>query len=110
MSDKKEEDGFFVSLYKKAKSKFIEEIQQFNDMGGWSNAGEYVAQNATSVGVQILDAVGANELADDLEGKRPDIVNAGKTVDAKIAEEIQQFNDMGGWSNAGEYVAQNATS
>ncbi|MCM1323349.1 MAG: hypothetical protein NC218_04240, partial [Acetobacter sp.] len=32
------------------------------------------------------------------------------TVDAKIAEEIQQFNDMGGAKHAGEYVAQNFVS
>ncbi len=69
-----------------------------------------MAQNATSLGVKGAKALGADELAKDIEGKRETIVGAGKAVDVKIKEEIQQFNEMGGWSNAGEYVAQNATT
>ncbi len=91
-------------------AKIKEEVQQFNEMGGWSNAGEYVAQNATTFARQGAEALGADELAKNIEANREDIVGAGKAVDAKIKEEVQQFNEMGGWSNAGEYVAQNATT
>ena len=91
----KEEDGTFVRFYEKAKAKIKEEIQQFNDMGGWSNAGEYVAQNATTLAKQGAKALGADELAQNIENNRETIVGAGKAVDTKIKEEVQQFNDMG---------------
>ncbi len=109
-TDEKEEVGFFGNLYNKAKAKIKEEVQQFNDMGGWRNVGKYVTENATTLGVKAAKAVKADELAEKIENKRETIVQVGKDFDDKVAEEIQQFNDMGGLKGVGKYVAKNATT
>lgn len=85
--------GFFdkvKSAVKKVVAKTLkkvgEEAEQFNDMGGWSNAGKYVTQNLTSLGVKAAKGVGADELAKDIESKRDDVLAVGKAVDDKIKE------------------------
>ncbi len=89
----KEEDGMLVKLYKKVKAKLKEEVQQFNEMGGWSNAGEYVAQNATTLARQGAEALGADKLAQDIEKSRSDALNVGRDVDNVIALVKQDVKD-----------------
>ncbi len=111
MADKtKEEDGFWSGLYRKVKNKVIEEIKQFREMGGVEHTGEYVAENFVSFEKGIAETLGLDNAVEGCEMLRPLVVKAGKYVDSKVAEEVQQFNDMGGAEHAGEYVAQNFTS
>ncbi|MBO5038259.1 MAG: hypothetical protein J6C85_02215, partial [Alphaproteobacteria bacterium] len=74
-------------------AKIKKEVQQFNEMGGWSNAGEYVAQNATSLGVKGAKALGADWLAKNIEKKRSDVLNVGRDVDNVIALAKQDIKD-----------------
>ena len=87
-----------------------EEVRQFDEMGGLSHVGEYVAQNAASLGAKAVRGIGDSGIAQDIKKNIASTVIAGQALDNRIKEEVRQFEDMGGMSHVGEYVAQNATS
>ena len=89
---------------KKFDKKVKEEVAQFSEMGG---IGEYVAHNATTLLAKGGEAVGREDVAKKIEGKRTEMLAQGKKIDKKVKEEVAQFNEMGG---IGEYVAYNATT
>ena len=59
-------------------------------MGG---TGEYFTYNLVSVLSNVARAVGRDDIAQDIENKRNDIVKEGVAFDDKIKEEQYQFNN-----------------
>ncbi len=82
----------FTTLGKKLDSKVAEEQQQFDSIGGVG--GEYVAQNLVSLLSALAHAGGDDYLAQDFESQRNNLTKLGKKLDNKVAEELQQFEDM----------------